>query len=588
MSADGLRVELRDGTLVLTLANPPVNELSPALRQALVHALTAPGEVKGIVLAAEGPAFSAHQPTETDTASPTLAELCQVVADCLVPVVAILQGLAIGPGAELALAARARLAMPSLRLAFNEVSLGLCPAGGASCRLPKLIGAKAALRLLLGGQAVAASDALSLGLVDGVTDTAPLAAAIRLASALSVGTILQRPEPDVPAWQAAVAATRATLPSRPLAGARIVDCVEAALLLPMENALAFEAMARSDLEQTPDAAGLRAAAKAERRALALPIGATRLQPLTVDRIGLLGVSSDLARLAVAALSRELPVTWIFPDQAAREAGLAAVEDAIAAGVRAGSLTADRAHGMRGRLTGGEDLDLLGQGPLLISDRQLGAPEGWGALPGAAHLLLGGIAGEMGLALAPEGRVCEVTLPADSLPLARSTALAGLRRIGLSPVVVGTKPVLGARMADAGRTAIAWMVARGVPRRMVLSALGEFGLRQPDPVSMEAPRVLRAMSTTEVLNRWLAALANEGARLVDEGIARRPSDIDLLMVAGYQFPRWQGGPMHQADRRGLMVLRHDLRNWGTEAALWSPAPLIDRLIQDGQSFASLDS
>jgi hypothetical protein len=46
-------------------------------------------------------------------------------------------------------------------------------------------------------------------------------------------------------------------------------------------------------------------------------------------------------------------------------------------------------------------------------------------------------------------------------------------------------------------------------------------------------------------------------------------------------------MHQADRRGLMVLRRDLRAWGAEAALWSPAPLIDRLIRDGQSLAVLD-
>jgi 3-hydroxyacyl-CoA dehydrogenase len=60
-----------------------------------------------------------------------------------------------------------------------------------------------------------------------------------------------------------------------------------------------------------------------------------------------------------------------------------------------------------------------------------------------------------------------------------------------------------------------------------------------------------------------------------------------MVAGYHFPRRRGGPMHQADRRGLMVLRRDLRAWGAEAALWSPAPLIDRLIRDGQSLAVLD-
>jgi 3-hydroxyacyl-CoA dehydrogenase len=160
-------------------------------------------------------------------------------------------------------------------------------------------------------------------------------------------------------------------------------------------------------------------------------------------------------------------------------------------------------------------------------------------------------------------------------------------MGLAPVLVGHRPVIGARMADAGRTALAWMVGRGVPRRMIAAALEDFGVRLPDPVSIEVPTILRAMPAGEILGRWLSALANEGARLLDEGIARRPSDIDHLMVAGYHFPRRRGGPMHQADRRGLMVLRRDLRAWGAEAALWSPAPLIDRLIRDGQSLAVLD-
>ena len=132
-----------------------------------------------------------------------------------------------------------------------------------------------------------------------------------------------------------------------------------------------------------------------------------------------------------------------------------------------------------------------------------------------------------------------------------------------------------------------MVARGVPQRMIAAALKDFGVQLPDPVSITVPTILRAMPAGEILNRWLSALANEGARLLDEGIARRPSDVDYLMVAGYHFPRRRGGPMHQAERRGLMVLRHDLRAWGAEAALWSPAPLIDRLIRDGQNLATLD-
>jgi 3-hydroxyacyl-CoA dehydrogenase len=589
MSADGLKVDLRDGILVLKLANPPLNDLTPDLRAALFSQVQSPpAGCRGIVLGAEGPHFSGLLPVEDAGGSPTLADLCRAVERSVVPIVAVLHGVVTGPGAELALAARARLADPSLRLTFADVTLGLCPQGGTTRRLPGLIGATAALRLLLDGKAVPASEALVLGLVDGITETAPLEAAARLAEALAVGDLLPRPAPDAAAWQAAVAEARKAGIGRSPAHARIVDCVEAALLLPSDSADDFESVARSDLEATLEAVGLRAAVRAERRALALPPVLGRLRPLSVDRVGLLGGAADLARIAVAALSRELAVTWVFPDAGSRKAGLAAVEAAIADGERTGTLAPDRAGRMRDRLTGGEDPAAVADVPLLIGDQHLVGRPTNDQLPGAARLVLAGAEGEMGLALSPAGRVCELTLPPETLPLARATALSGLRRIGLAPVLMGGRPVAGARMADAGRTAVAWMVARGVPHRMVASALDAFGLRLPDPVSMEAPRVARAMSAVEILHRWLAALANEGARLVEEGIARRPSDLDHLMVAGQQFPRWQGGPMHQADRRGLMVLRHDLRTWGGEAALWRTAPLIDRLIGEGRGFAALDA
>lgn len=587
MSADGLMVELRDGILILTLANPPLNELSPGLRAALLRAIAERGPgCRGIVLAAEGPNFAGHLPLAADAAAPSLAELCVAVADSPVPVVAVLKGLVIGPGAELALAARARLGGTGLKLAFAEVTLGLCPAGGTTQRLPRLIGAGPALRLLLSGRAVPAAEALALGLIDGITEMAPIASAARLAGALAVGDILRRKEPDAAAWVEAVSEARKSAAAQSTVGRRIVDCVEAALVLPPENALAFEVVARRDLEQTDDAIGLCAAARAERRALALPAVLTRLQALSVDRIGLVGLAPELARIAVVALSREVAVTWSFPDDLAREAGLAAVEAGIEEGRRDGRLSADRALAMRDRLRAIDTPLAEASLPFLVSDHPF-ALSGDIAQPGAARLLLGGQEGEMGLALSVGGRVCEVTLPTELLPLARATALAGLRRMGLAPVLVGHRPVIGARMADAGRTALAWMVGRGVPRRMIAAALEDFGVRLPDPVSIEVPTILRAMPASEILGRWLSALANEGARLLDEGIARRPSDIDHLMVAGYHFPRRRGGPMHQADRRGLMVLRRDLRAWGAEAALWSPAPLIDRLIRDGQSLAVLD-
>lgn len=588
MSTDGLRVDLCDEVRVLTLANPPANALTPAIRAALLDEIgRAPGTCKGIVIAADGTAFSAHLPMDPDHAPPTLSALCRAVADSQVPVVAVLRGLVTGPGAELALAARARLADPSLRIAFADVTLGLCPDGGASQRLPRLIGARAALHLLLSGRAVPASDALSMGLVDGIAESAPVASALRMALALAAGDPFPRAPVDTAAWHTAVVAARNDQGRRRPVGQRIVDCVEAALLLPVENGLAFEAVARRDLEATPEAAGLRAAARAERRAMTPPPVLAKLRPLTVDRIGLCGAAPDLARLAVAALSRDLGVAWVFPTEEARRAGLAAVDAGIAEGQRAGSLSSDRARSMTSRLQAVGGPEGLAPLPLVIHDQPPDPKARDAALPGAAHLVLGGAPGEIGLGLAPLGRACELALPSETHPLSRATALAALRRIGFAPVIVGRRPVVAARMADAGRTAIAWMIARGVPRRLVAAALEEFGLRLPEPVSVEVPAILRAMPAAEVLNRWLSVLANEGARLLDEGLALRPSDIDFLVVAGLGFPRWQGGPMHQADRRGLMVLRADLRVWGAEAALWSPAPLVDRLIRDGRTFDALD-
>lgn len=588
MATDGLRVDLSDGVRVLTLADPPGNALTPAIRAALLDEIRrATGTCKGIVIAADGPSFSAHQPLDPDLARPTISELCRAVADSPVPVVAVLQGLVTGPGAELALAARARLAEPSLRIAFADVTLGLCPDGGASQRLPRLIGAKAALNLLLSGRSISATEALSLGLIDGIADVSPVASGLRLASTLAAGDPFPRAPADPAAWLAAVAAAKHDQDRRLPAGLRIISCVEAALLLPVENGLAYEAVARRDLEGTPEAAGLRAATRAERSAVRVPRALTKLRPLSVGRIGLAGSAPDFARVAVAALSRDLEVSWLFQTDAERQASIASVRTWIEQGQSAGKLTPARASEMTTRLlatAGPEDLAKL---PLVIRDNPPDPMTRDAALEGSAHLVLGGVPGEIGLGLAPQGPACEVTLPTGLHPLSGATVLAGLRRIGMVPVIVGQRPMVSARMADAGRTAIAWMIARGVPHRLVATALSGFGMRLAEPLSVEVPTILRAMSATEVLNRWLSALANEGARLLEEGHALRPSDIDFLMVGGLGFPRWQGGPMHQADRRGLMVLRADLRAWAEDAGLWAPAPLFDRLIREGKTFAMLD-
>jgi 3-hydroxyacyl-CoA dehydrogenase len=86
------------------------------------------------------------------------------------------------------------------------------------------------------------------------------------------------------------------------------------------------------------------------------------------------------------------------------------------------------------------------------------------------------------------------------------------------------------------------------------------------------------------------MINEGARILEEGIAARPGDIDVIWVYGYGFPAWRGGPMFYADRIGLAHIRDRLAALAaaTGDARHQPAPLLVRLASEGRGFAALAS
>jgi 3-hydroxyacyl-CoA dehydrogenase len=92
---------------------------------------------------------------------------------------------------------------------------------------------------------------------------------------------------------------------------------------------------------------------------------------------------------------------------------------------------------------------------------------------------------------------------------------------------------------------------------------------------------------EVLKRCLYPLINEGARILEDGIAIRPSDIDIVYINGYGFPEVTGGPMFWADEQGVANIYQDiLRFRKTYGDFWTPAPLLERLAKEGKSFGSL--
>lgn len=121
-----------------------------------------------------------------------------------------------------------------------------------------------------------------------------------------------------------------------------------------------------------------------------------------------------------------------------------------------------------------------------------------------------------------------------------------------------------------------------------------GTPNPDVLALiEAERVERDItprdfSDADIIRRYMAAMANEAARVVGEGIARRPLDVDMVLLFGYGFPRFWGGPLKWADLVGLPELLADIEGYAQEDAyFWQPAPLLKKLVAEGRTFDDLN-
>ncbi len=105
---------------------------------------------------------------------------------------------------------------------------------------------------------------------------------------------------------------------------------------------------------------------------------------------------------------------------------------------------------------------------------------------------------------------------------------------------------------------------------------------------EAGITPREFTDEEIVRRFTAAMVNESARVVEEGIAQRPLDVDVTFLYGYGYPRWRGGPMKNADIQGLKNVLADIKEFAKEDDhFWVPAPLLERLVAEGRDFDSLN-
>jgi enoyl-CoA hydratase/carnithine racemase len=195
-----VRLEIDDALAVLTLAKAPVNALDAHLVADLrssIDAVAAAPDVRAVVVTG-GPTVFAAGGDVTEMAqwdyatavrqSSALGDACTALSRLPVPVVAAINGYALGGGLELALAADLRVCAEDARLGFPEILLGLIPGAGGTQRLPRVVGDSRAKDLILTGRTIKAAEALAIGLVDRVVPAADvLTVALDLCSPFRTG-----------------------------------------------------------------------------------------------------------------------------------------------------------------------------------------------------------------------------------------------------------------------------------------------------------------------------------------------------------------------------------------------------------------
>jgi 3-hydroxyacyl-CoA dehydrogenase len=342
-------IERQSGVVIGRLNNPPVNALSAAVRSGLARALDE-AEAAGVPLVLTGAPFSAGADVTEfgrPPVPPLLPDLLLRIERASVPVVAAIDGMALGGGLELALACDHRAAAPGARLGLPEVTLGLIPGAGGTQRLPRLIVAEAALRMITEGKPVSAEEGLLVGLVDAVSED-PLTAALQLARSgkRDRGAAADYPEAD--AFAQARAAMRERFPLEP-ARVAAVDAVEAATQMPLDEGLAEERRLFAAMMDTPASRGLRHAFAAERAAAKLPDHARDAAPLEVRTAAVIGAGSMGRGIALALARAGVSVTVVDRSRDALVAAEQANEAVRTRDVEKGRLDAMAAKAERSRI-----------------------------------------------------------------------------------------------------------------------------------------------------------------------------------------------------------------------------------------------
>src|SRR5215472_994887 len=283
-----VRFENVDGIGVITIDNPPVNALSPGVPEGIVERVersNADPAIKAMVLIGAGRSFIAGADIRQFGARrppPVPGRRTHEVLDASQkPVVAAIHGYALGGGLEIALASHYRIAVPSAKVGLPEVLIGILPGSGGTQRLPRLIGPKAAMEMIVSGRHVPADEANKLGIVDAIVPegsdlrAAAIAMARRIADARPLPRIRDRDDKlaEAKADPGMFEAMRKSIARRARgqkAPYHCIQSVENACTMPFDEGARRERELFDELENSAEARALRYAFFAEREVAKLP------------------------------------------------------------------------------------------------------------------------------------------------------------------------------------------------------------------------------------------------------------------------------------------------------------------------------
>jgi 3-hydroxyacyl-CoA dehydrogenase len=697
--SESISYEVRNHVGLILIDKPPVNAIDYSIRTGLVAAfdhVAADDEARIVLLTCSGRTYMAGADIsefDGELRGPHLIDVLQKVEDCPKPVATVLFGTALGGGLETALACHYRAAVPTARMGLPELSLGIIPGASGTQRMPRLIGARATLDLVLGIRPVGADDAKRLGIIDTIIEGDPVEAGLAWAAKLLADGVGPRRTSELPVdatgFDEAGIAEALKQHAKLLKGRTtqhvLIEALKAATTLPFAEGMKVKRRLGDQSIESAESKALRHLFFADRLVAKIPgLPSDRSAP-KLAKVAVVGAGTMGSGIATSFANAGIDVVLIDADDKGLQRGRDLIASNYETAVKRGIMTQEKADANRNRITtvigndAAADVDLVVEAvfeDMDLKTRVLGELDR--IVP--AHAVLASntstlsvtqlgrstsrpdkVVGLHFFSPAHVMKLLEIVRGDDTSPDTLIIALdvaKKLRKIGVVAGdgygFIGNRMMLdgywreneqllleGAAPEQVDRVIEAWGFAMG-PNKVndmggidvgtrarqqllqresrpapyfavsdALTPMGRLGQKtgkgvyryesgdrtpHPDPevtaliekLAADHGITRRDISDQEVEERCVLSLINVGAMVLEEGIAYRASDIDVVWANGYGFPRHKGGPMFHADALGLRHVLERVQHYHSlHGHYWKPSQLLETLAADNSSFAEWD-